>query len=293
GTGTAVTSGAKTTTQANELVFGYASVGNRVSGGGTGFTVRQTAGGNMSEDMIVSTTGTYAATFTQNISSKWTGLLATFAGDSGGGGNLAISVSVSPKRAGLTIGQTFASPKATVTNDSSSQGVTWSINPAAGTFSPSTSASGDNVTLTAPATAGVYTVTATSVADVTKSASLSVAVTDLPGVFTYHNDLARDGANTQEYALIPALVSSPTFRKLFSCSTDGAIYAQPLWVANLTVNGAKHNVAFVATQHDSLYAFDADTNPCVQLWHANLVDPNHGGTSGETSVTDNLVQNIG
>src|SRR5215472_12313410 len=84
GTGTAVTSGAKTTTQANELVFGYASVGNRVSGGGTGFTVRQTAGGNMSEDMIVSTTGTYAATFTQNISSKWTGFLVTFKGAGGG-----------------------------------------------------------------------------------------------------------------------------------------------------------------------------------------------------------------
>ena len=57
GTGTAVTSGAKTTTQANELIFGYAAVDNRVSGGGTGFTVRQTAGGNMSEDMIVSVDG--------------------------------------------------------------------------------------------------------------------------------------------------------------------------------------------------------------------------------------------
>ena len=67
GTGTAVTSGAKTTKQANELIFGYASVDHCVISGGTGFSVRQTAGCNMSEDMIVSATGTYSATFTQNV----------------------------------------------------------------------------------------------------------------------------------------------------------------------------------------------------------------------------------
>jgi lysophospholipase L1-like esterase/PKD repeat protein len=86
GTGTAVTSGAKTTTQANELIFGYASVDRYVQTGGTGFSVRQTAGGNMSEDMIVSTAGTYSATFTQNGSAGWTGLMATFAGTGGGSG---------------------------------------------------------------------------------------------------------------------------------------------------------------------------------------------------------------
>ncbi len=78
GTGTAVTSGAKTTTQANELIFGYASVDHCVLSGSTGFSARQTAGCNMSEDMIVSATGTYAATFTQNVSSGWAGLMATF-----------------------------------------------------------------------------------------------------------------------------------------------------------------------------------------------------------------------
>jgi hypothetical protein len=57
-----------------------------------------------------------------------------------------------------------------------------------------------------------------------------------------------------------------------------------LWVANLTINGAKHNVVFVATQHESLYAFDADASPCVMLWHFSLIDANHGGTAGETSV---------
>ncbi len=90
--------------------------------------------------------------------------------------------------------------------------------------------------------------------------------------------------NTQEYGLTPANVNTTSFGKLFSCTVDGAVYAQPLWVANLNVNGAQHNVVFVATQHDSLYAFDADANPCVQLWKASLIDSGHGGTGSETTV---------
>jgi hypothetical protein len=122
------------------------------------------------------------------------------------------------------------------------------------------------------------------VTDITVSASFAVGVTNLAGVYTYHNDLARDGVNSQEYALTPSNVSTSTFAKLFSCPVDGAIYAQPLWVANLTVSGVKHNVVFITTQHDSLYAFDADASPCVQLWHTNLIDSTHGGSSSETTV---------
>ena len=65
---------------------------------------------------------------------------------------------------------------------------------------------------------------------------------------------------------------------------DGAIYGQPLWVANLTVGGAQHNVVFVATEHDSLYAFDADANPCQVLWQMSLLDAAHGAGAGETTV---------
>src|SRR5581483_11312629 len=114
---------------------------------------------------------------------------------------------------------------------------------------------------TAGTVPGLHTVTATSVANVTQTADASVAVTDLAGVYTYHNDLARDGVNIQEYALTTAIVGGH-FGKRASCAVDGAIYAQPLWVANLTVQGAKHNVVFVATQHDGLFAFDADASPC-------------------------------
>jgi hypothetical protein len=130
----------------------------------------------------------------------------------------------------------------------------------------------------------LYSVTATSVADVTKSASASIGVTDLPGVLTYHNNLSRDGTNTREFTLTTSNVNTSTFGKLFSCQADGAIYAQPLWVPNLTIAGSPHNIIIVATQHESLYAFDADAAPCTTLWHVNLIDSAHGGTSGETSV---------
>lgn len=131
--------------------------------------------------------------------------------------------------------------------------------------------------------AGLHSIVATSVANTAQSASASVAVTDLSGVYTHHNDLSRDGVNAQEYALNAANVLS-SFGKLASCAVDGAIYAQPLWVANVTVGGARHNVVFVATEHDSLFAFDADSTACTQLWRVSLIDPAHGASAGETPL---------
>jgi len=144
------------------------------------------------------------------------------------------------------------------------------------------------VTFTAPSSAGVYTVTASSVTNTALIASFTLGVTDLAGVYTYHNDLARDGANTHEYALTTANVNTASFGHLFSCPVDGAVYAQPLWVAKLSIGGATHNVVFVATQHDSLFAFDADASPCMQLWSVSLIDTNHGGLGGETTVPSGL-----
>jgi hypothetical protein len=194
-----------------------------------------------------------------------------------------ITVSVSPARAAVAVTQplTFAA----ATTDPA--GVNWSISPAGGALSAPSSGNGTPVTLTAPSSAGVYTVTATSVTDGSQTASIMVGVTDLAGVFTYHNNLARDGTNIQEYALTPKSVNAASFGKLFSCVVDGAIYAQPLWVANLNIGGKLRNVVLVATQHDSLYALDADTSPCVQLWHVSLIDASHGAFPGEVTVTAN------
>lgn len=198
-----------------------------------------------------------------------------------------ISVAVSPKRGGVTTGQHLPFT-ATVTNDVGSAGVSWTVSTSGALANQTTSAASFSA-----ATAGVYTITATSIADNNKSASVAVGVTDLAGVLTYHNDLSRDGSNPSEFALTTGNVAPATFGELFSCSVDGAIYAQPLWVPGLTIGGAKHNVVFVATQHESLYAFDADASPCATLWHVSLIDSNHGGTAGETSVpsgpTGNLV----
>ncbi|MGH7105711.1 MAG: putative Ig domain-containing protein [Acetobacteraceae bacterium] len=191
-----------------------------------------------------------------------------------------ISISVDPDQAGLTVGQLLSLTATT----SDTTAVTWSSSPAGGSFSSASTSSGISVTLTAPPTAGVYTITARSAIDPMQSASIQIGVTDLAGVYTYHDDLARDGANQQEYALTPRNVSSATFGKLFSCTVDGAVYAQPLWVANLMVNGASHNVVYVATAHDSLYAFDADASPCEPLWQVSLIDVSHGGTGTETPV---------
>jgi chitodextrinase len=189
-----------------------------------------------------------------------------------------ITVSLTPARGGLTISQAL-NVSATLANDVGNAGVTWSTT--LGSFSAQSTTS---ATYVAPSTTGTVTITATSVTDASKSASATFGITDLGLVGTFHNDNSRDGANTQEFALTPANVNTSTFGKLFSCAVDGAIYAQPLWVANLTINGAKHNVVIVATQHDSVYAFDADASPCLTLWHAALLDANHGGTAGETTV---------
>jgi Putative Ig domain len=192
-----------------------------------------------------------------------------------------ISIAISPGQAALTVGQQLAFTATT----SDSTGVTWSVSPAAGGFfSANSSSSGQAVTLTAPRTAGVYTITASSAIDPSQSASIQMGVTDLAGVYTWHDDLARDGVDQQEYALTPSDVNSSSFGKLFSCTVDGAVYAQPLWVADVTVNGAPHNVVYVATAHDGLYAFDADASPCEPLWQASLIDSSHGGTAGETPV---------
>ena len=198
-----------------------------------------------------------------------------------------ISVTISPKRGGLTISQTMPFT-ATVTNDVGGAGVTWTAS--SGSFSAQNTSA---ATYVAPNSAGVVTVTATSVADVTKSATAAIGVSDLAGVFTYHNDLSRDGVNSQEYALTTANVATATFGKLFSCATDGAMYAQPLWVANLPMQGGAHNVILAATTHDTVYAFDADASSCVKYWSVSLLGIGETYVSSSDVGTGDIQPDIG
>jgi hypothetical protein len=93
-------------------------------------------------------------------------------------------------------------------------------------------------------------------------------------VTTWHNDLTRQGLNANEVTLTPANVNTSTFGKLFSYPVQGQIYAEPLYVSNLAIPGqGTHDVVFVATQNNDIYAFDADSNSGPNsglLWHINL-----------------------
>jgi hypothetical protein len=88
-------------------------------------------------------------------------------------------------------------------------------------------------------------------------------------VTTYHNDNARTGQNLNEINLTPANVNASNFGLLFVIATDGKVDAQPLYLPNLTISESAHNVLFVATEHGSVYGFDADTG--TQLWKTSTL----------------------
>src|SRR5260221_9099691 len=93
----------------------------------------------------------------------------------------------------------------------------------------------------------------------------------------YNN--ARTGATLTDKILPPANVNSLQFRKLFTFKVAGDVYAQPLYLPNLEIPGkGKHNVLFIATENDSVYAFDAEGSSTAPLWHVNFANPSKGIT---------------
>ena len=91
-------------------------------------------------------------------------------------------------------------------------------------------------------------------------------------VMTYHNDSFRTGWNFRETALTQSTVNQATFGKLFVMPADGNVDAEPLYVPKLLVSGATHNVIFVATENDTVYAYDADSSGSP-LWQVSLLKP--------------------
>ena len=190
------------------------------------------------------------------------------------------SIALSPSTASLGVGGTQVFVATGTYSDGSTQNLTstatWgSSNTAVATVTSSGVAAG--------VTPGAVIITAMS-GTISGTAALSV----IPAVLTYHYDSTRAGVNTYETMLTTSNVNSTTFGKKFTLPVVGAVYAQPLYVPNVAIPGmGTHNVLYVATANDSLYAFDADSNTgdnAAPLWQVSMIDMAHGAASRATVV---------
>lgn len=109
-------------------------------------------------------------------------------------------------------------------------------------------------------------------------------------VLTYHNDNARTGQDLNETTLTPKNVNSSSFGRLFTISVDGKVDAQPLYAAGVAIPGqGTHNLVIVATEHDSVYAFDADTGALI--WKVSMLRA--GETTSDSRGCDQVSPEIG
>lgn len=136
-----------------------------------------------------------------------------------------------------------------------------------------------------PSATTVYTITATGSGGQTATAQATVSVNgvvnQLGGVFTYKNDNARTGQNLTESVLTPSNVTMQHFGKLFAFNVDGYVFGQPLYVPGVDMSSGTHNVVYAVTEHDSVYAFDADGKST--LWHVSFINPAAGITTVPTA----------
>jgi hypothetical protein len=117
----------------------------------------------------------------------------------------------------------------------------------------------------------------------------SIALSQV-NVTTFHNDISRTGQNTSETTLTTGNVNSTTFGKLFTITVDGQVFAQPLVLSNVSIGGGTHNVVYVATENDSIYAMDASSGSIY--WHTILGTPLPQGDVAPGGIPDSGCNNI-
>ena len=153
------------------------------------------------------------------------------------------------------------------------------------------------ITLTAGfnAAAAMPTVTFTGTAGmISHSATLALTVqaaslTKAPDITTFHSNVARDGVNAEETILTLSNVNSTQFGKIGFNTVDGLVDAQPLYLANVILDGKLRNVLYVVTEHDSVYAFDADSGE--QIWKTSVLAT--GETTSDARSCNQVAPEIG
>ncbi|HEY0342012.1 MAG TPA: immunoglobulin domain-containing protein, partial [Steroidobacteraceae bacterium] len=162
-----------------------------------------------------------------------------------------------------------------------------------------------NGTAIAGATSASYTTPAEAVGDngatftvminnsagsvTSNGATLAVTATAANDVATFKNDVARSGQNLAETTLTLTNVNSTSFGLLHTVMVDGKVDAQPLYLAQVPISGTPHNVAFVATEHGSVYAIDADAG--TPIWQASVLAT--GETPSDTHGCSQVTPEIG
>ena len=184
---------------------------------------------------------------------------------------------LTPKQSTLTPGQ--AQQFTTTVPGGGTATVTWSVDGISG-GSSSVGAISTAGVYTAPTGVGAGTHIVSATSDGGLTASSNAYVTDYAGSYTYHSDNLRTGQNLNETVLTPANVNPTAFGKLFTLPLDGLTLASPLYVENVAIPGqGTHNVVYIATEHDSVYAYDADGKSSTPLWKTSFIDPAHGITT--------------
>jgi len=239
---------------------------------------------NCASSVSVNASCTIRVSFTPTAAGNRTGWLTfNFTDPAGlktinltGKGAAASALVVKPRAASITPTQT--QQYSAFLNGLKTTNVSWSVdgvllgNSIVGTIS----AAG---LYTPPSMPGSHTISATDNVTTSNVTSVPVVVSVYTGALTYHNDNLRTGSNSSEAALTAGNVNSTQFGRLFSHAVDGYVYAQPLWMPGVNISGkGVHNVVFIATEHDSVYAFDADRVGNA-LWQVSFINPALGITT--------------